>query len=105
MPEYLKHGPHGFCQRCGFKYYLDELGEDGNSHGLMVCDDCYDDYHPQRDPVHIAHNEGVLHNPLPPNNADNATAIVGNHYNLATLTIITPQPFQFIPGSVGVTIT
>lgn len=104
MPEYLKHGPHGFCQRCSQKFYLDELVEDGNMDGLFVCDECYDDYHPQRDPVHISHMEGVLEDPLPPNDADGAKAIIGGHVNLATLLPIIPVPFQFVSGTVSVTV-
>jgi len=40
----------GFCDRCGFRYDLNELKaefEDKKRNGLMVCTDCLDPDHPQ----------------------------------------------------------
>lgn len=39
------------CDRCGFKYYNDELKPDGNAPGLRVCKDCWDVKDPWRLPA------------------------------------------------------
>ena len=38
----------GICQRCSFKFFLNELHSDPNTPGLKVCVDCLDDYDPYR---------------------------------------------------------
>ena len=37
--------PNAICDRCGFKYKLDELKKEWT--GLMTCPDCWDPKHPQ----------------------------------------------------------
>lgn len=41
----------GRCDRCHFKFYLDELGPDGNTPGLKVCARCCDKFDPYRLPA------------------------------------------------------
>jgi hypothetical protein len=59
----------GFCDRCSFRYPLHELKDefvDLEKTGLLVCDDCWDDDHPQnqlgRYPVE---DPQALRNPRP----------------------------------------
>jgi hypothetical protein len=47
MPMFIDTRGHsnlaiGICARCGLKYPLDELRPDGNSPGLLVCEDDWD---------------------------------------------------------------
>jgi hypothetical protein len=39
------------CDRCGCKFYYDELKPDGNSPGLRVCTNCWDTKDPWRLPA------------------------------------------------------
>jgi hypothetical protein len=41
----------GRCDRCHFKFYLDELSDDRNTPGLKVCARCNDQYDPYRLPA------------------------------------------------------
>jgi len=41
----------GRCDRCHFKFYLDQLGPDRNTPGLKVCDRCNDEFDPYRLPA------------------------------------------------------
>jgi hypothetical protein len=49
MPASFARGSKawGHCQRCGFRYLLNELVADGQISGLRVCEECYDPKHPQ----------------------------------------------------------
>lgn len=49
MPEhkYIPGRPWGICDRCGFKYRLDELVKEWT--GFRVCSKCLDPKHPQLD--------------------------------------------------------
>lgn len=51
MAGYAK-GIHavGQCTRCGEKMKLNRLRPDGDN-GLLVCDGCYDIYHPAKRPI------------------------------------------------------
>ena len=99
MPEYIKTGPHGFCQRCGWKYPLSELQADGYRKEMRVCEECYEEDNPQRYPVPIAGDESVLYNPLPPNEQFPVNAVVGGHYELTSLTLITPAAMTILGGT------
>ncbi len=35
---------HYDCERCSFPYYKDELVEDGEKPGLLVCKECFDEF-------------------------------------------------------------
>ena len=56
----------GHCQRCGFRFLLNKLVHDGQIQGLLVCDSCFDDKHPQErlaplaDPVALRHATGDM---------------------------------------------
>jgi hypothetical protein len=41
----------GICDRCNFRYLLDELIPDGNLPGLRVCRECWDELDPYRLPA------------------------------------------------------
>jgi hypothetical protein len=41
----------GICDRCNFRFFLDELIADGNSPGLRVCRECWDELDPYRLPA------------------------------------------------------
>lgn len=43
----------GICDRCKFKFSLDELRPDGNIPGLRVCEDCCDEFDPWRLPPNV----------------------------------------------------
>lgn len=43
----------GLCQRCGFKFKLSALREDGDTH-LLVCSECFDIPHPAERPINAA---------------------------------------------------
>jgi hypothetical protein len=48
MAEYARGSKAwGHCQRCGFRYLLNELVADGQIEDLQVCVECYDPKHPQ----------------------------------------------------------
>ena len=49
--DYYKHGDmNGICDRCGFKFKMSELREDG--YGFLVCTEDWEPRHP-RDITHI----------------------------------------------------
>jgi hypothetical protein len=41
----------GICDRCNFRFFLDELIPDGNLPGLRVCRECWDELDPYRLPA------------------------------------------------------
>ena len=56
MPRYLPVSSHGkaavdICGRCGFKVQYNELMQDRDKPGLMVCEACCDDKDPYKLPA------------------------------------------------------
>ena len=56
MPRYLLVSSHGkvavaICARCGFKVQYNELRQDRDKPGLMVCEACCDDQDPYKLPA------------------------------------------------------
>lgn len=49
----------GICARCQRKFSLEDLMDDGNSEGLKVCQDDYDNIDPYRLPLREADNTQV----------------------------------------------
>ena len=49
--------PYGICDRCGFKFYLNQLRTEWT--GLKVCHDCYDPRHPQEAVRAVNDTQGV----------------------------------------------
>jgi hypothetical protein len=46
----------GICDRCGLRYKLHDLSEEyvlGRGTGLLVCNKCLDESHPQLDTRHV----------------------------------------------------
>jgi hypothetical protein len=56
----------GHCQRCGFRYLLNDMVHDEQIKGLLVCDSCWDPKHPQEhlpplsDPMALRHATGDM---------------------------------------------
>lgn len=55
MPRFLDtsgraHLGIGICDRCKFKFSIDDLGPDPNANGILVCMECTDEYDPYRLP-------------------------------------------------------
>jgi hypothetical protein len=52
MPAFLSSTTRiAICDRCRFKVPYDELRPDGNSPGLRVCGECYDEIDPYKLPA------------------------------------------------------
>jgi hypothetical protein len=56
MPRFLNDSNRaiialGRCDRCHFKFYLDQLSSDRNTPGLKVCVRCNDEFDPYRLPA------------------------------------------------------
>ena len=65
----------GQCQRCGDKYKLHVLREDGETN-LLVCPTCYDIKHPAEEPVDSTDNV-ALHRPAPDLDATASRTLTG----------------------------
>ena len=66
MPRYLPVSSHGkvavaVCGRCGFKVSYNDLRQDRNITGLMVCKDCCDTKDPYKLPARRAENITLRH--------------------------------------------
>lgn len=51
----------GICDRCRTKKSIEDLHEDPNSPGLMVCDPCTDDFDPWRLPARMTEDITIRH--------------------------------------------
>jgi hypothetical protein len=63
----------GRCQRCGDRYYLNQLRPDGYKPELLVGPCCYDIYPPQLKPIDLSDAE-TLRRPSPDTDDDSAGA-------------------------------
>ena len=84
----------GLCDRCGFKYLLNDLHweiVDRRRTGLRVCDACFDQDHPQLQLGRVPVNDPqALRDPRPDPNTDRGLygwEPVGNPANQLTLSV------------------
>lgn len=67
----------GMCRQCGLVFRLSQLQPDGET-GLLVCCDCYDEYHPSKKPVDASDNP-TLANPATDLDKSSSTLPVGDN--------------------------
>lgn len=76
----MKKQPHGFCDRCGFRYDLNELRYELSPQGrptYRVCSTCFDPIHPQDVPFVFVPERESLDDPRPDLSLEKSREIPG----------------------------
>jgi hypothetical protein len=72
------------CDRCGFEYKLHQLKEEWN--GLKTCPSCYENKHPQLEPLTATADPESLYKPRPNNDIEGGEGFVVVSYKNSTAT-------------------
>jgi len=73
-PKYIPGDPWCYCDICGLKYRKSQTKKQWN--GFIACEKCFDEKHPQLEPVHVEEQisvedarplgDPVFHDPITP---------------------------------------